>query len=356
MVHIALLSAFAISTLRIKGSVKRNYALLFAFTLLFLFAAFRYDYGNDFVAYQTIFNEAQLGVNLHAVEPLYFLINKAFPSFQLLIATLSLIYLYVVYKLIVKYLDKKYAAWAVFIFLVNPYLFLMSMSSIRQTLVISLFVASLVLEPKGKLSRAIIFILTIIVSCFIHQTAILLVPFFFIFHMERNTKVDTIIFGAVPMVLLSTSQLLNYLIDKVLMLFSNNLNYAYHLETGGANSLQATLLTLIIYLYVLLSLKNVDEKMYPVVRLYLFGLLFGVLAYRYAMFTRFQMYFDLFGIVALPAVFKANRQIHFPQWKQLLYKYAFPCAIFLIFVLRYYSFFTNEMWSYFFKYTTFFFQ
>jgi hypothetical protein len=87
--------------------------------------------------------------------------------------------------------------------------------------------------------------------------------------------------------------------------------------------------------------------------MYLCGLLFAILSYRYNMFGRFQMYFDLMGTVALPMmVYECRKQPRgkVDYWVNGL---AYPLLLLAIFVLRYYSFFTNPMWEYFFTYDTF---
>lgn len=356
MVHITLLIAFVISTLKIRGRKNTNAALVISFFLLFIFAALRYEYGNDYEPYRKIYENAQIGINSAAIETLYFELNKIFPSFQLLIATLSLLYLYAVYKLIVKYVDKRFIGMAVFIFLINPYLFLLSLSSIRQTLVVSLFILSLTIKPEKKFSRFIVFLGFTGISCLIHQTAILLFPFYYIYHGKRNEKRDYFVFGITPVVLLAIPVILLRLIDMVLQLFSNNLNYQMYINSNTQNSLRATLLFAVFYIYVLINLKKLDEKTYSIAKLYLYGLLFALLAYRYSMFGRFQMYFDIFGVVVIPAIIKANITEHRNSTKEIIHVYAFPCVIFAIFLLRYYSFFTTELWSYFRDYHTILFR
>lgn len=357
MVHFILLCAFAITTIRITGKYSKNYSLLLAFSMLLVFAALRYDYGNDYWPYFKIYIDAQNNINSAAIERLYFELNRLFPSFQLLIATLSFIYLFAVYKLITRFTDRKQIYLSVFIFLINPYLFILSLSSLRQTLVCSLFLLSLMVNANKKWVQILVFFGTISLSCFIHQTAILLLPFYFVYHQKKQTvKHDYLIFSLAPVVLLAFHYVLYYLISKVLLFFPNNYNYLHYLQSSGSNSLRSTLLFAIFYIYILLNLKRLDEKAYPVAKLYLFGLLFALLTYQYSMFGRFQMYFDVFGVVAIPAVIKANLSAPRNSVRRLIHLYAFPCAIFAIFALRYYSFFTTELWSYFREYHTILFK
>ncbi len=355
MVHVILLAAFAVSALKIKGKGSKNYALLFSFGILFLLAAFRYGYGNDYFGYEKIFVDAHEGMNSAGVETLFYWLNKLSPSYQLLIALFSLLYLFAVYRLIRRFTDEKLWWLSVFIFLINPYLFLMSLSAIRQTLALSLFMLGLLAKPKNHLVKIAICVGCIAGAILVHQTAILLIPFYLIYQLKRNNLADYLFFGLVPIVLLLSQDLLLKVAEQVIKLFPNGLNYVHYLTTAGSNSLRSTLLFSIFYIYVLLNLKRLDEKTYPIAKFYLFGLLFALLSYKFTMFGRFQMYFDIFGVVTLPAIVKANLQAkHTPFWR-VVYVYLFPCAVFGIYILRYYSFFTTPLWEPFFTYRTVFF-
>lgn len=361
MVHLILVFVFVIAAVKITEKSNKNGELLLSFAVLFLFAALRYEYGNDYESYRRIFINAKDGINSEAIEPLYYELNKIFPSFQLLIAMLSLLYLFAVYKLITKYVDKKYIGLSVLITVINPYLFLMSLSAIRQAFVVALFILSLVIiqeKTTKKLLKFIVFLCVTVLSCFIHSTAILLLPFYFVYYCKHNIKRDYLVFVTTPIILLLFPEILSWLINAVLqLLFKNSLsywNYLTYLESNDTNSLRALLLFLIFYIYVLLNLKKLDEKIYPIAKLYLCGLEFAILAYRYSMFGRFQMYFDIFSVVTIPAIIKANLQARLSPVKKVLYVYIFPCAIFMVYLLRYYSFFTTELYSSFFEYRTVF--
>lgn len=356
MIHVCLFVSLILSMATFKTSNgKRKSSLLVGFCVLFVVAALRNEYGNDFNSYESIFRNAHLGLNSTNVELVFFELNKLFPSFHFLLATLSLIYLVVAYQLIVHNVPPKNQKLSMFIFVINPYLFLMSLSSIRQTLALCIFIIALNLRCKKKITNLSIYILLILVATFIHQTACLLIPVYFYFNLCKTKKIvhfERLVFVITPIVLIGFSGLLNNLISYVLSYFSNNLNYLYYITENEPNSLRATLLTLFFYVYILINLDKVDGKAYQYSRLYLCGLLFAILSYRYSMFTRFQMYFDLFGIVSLPAVFQACKQ-KTTRVERMINVYLFPALITVIFMLRYYSFFTNPMWEYFFEYSTF---
>lgn len=352
MVHLILFTAFGFSVIIYKRTENRERALLFGFIILALFSAFRYGFGNDYFGYEEIFLAAQNGINSKKVELLFYYLNLVFPSYQSMIATLSLLYLAAVYGLIMKYTSEKFGLLSLLIFLINPYLFLMSLSAIRQTLVITFFIMFLIIEPKGKITRIALFITTIVVSFFIHQTVILLLPFYFVLYSKQNTKRDNLIFGLLPLIILIPTNVLLYPINWVVQFMPSRLNYLHYLQTNTPNTLRATLLYLLYYVYVLLNLRKLDKKTYPLAKLYLCGLLFALFAYKFSMFTRFLSYFEVLGIIALPAIMANNLAKERNRHMRLIHGYLYPSLLLFVFVLRYYSFFTNKLWLPFFEYRT----
>lgn len=362
MVHLVLFCAFVLSFAkhRIKfRQGKYTSKVFWGFVILFIFAALRYDYGNDFTPYRIIFENAHRGYNSAAVEPLYYEINKLFPSYQLLLAFLSFLYLLVVYKMIKRNVEENQAWLAMFIFVFNPYLFLLSLSTLRQTLVLCFFLIALSVKKESNIFKAIIYLAIIGVAVFIHQTAILLLPIYFVYNAPKSAKLDKIemiMFATIPIVLLLMPQVLNQMIDQVLNLFSNNLNYLYYLKSNNQNSIRSTILTSVFYIYFWYNLRRVDGESYRLSKLYLIGLLFGILSYKYSMFGRFQMYFDIFGVVAIPNMLNRMKGLCVNILDRYINVYVFPILMIVIFILRYYSFFHTEAWMYFFEYHTFLFR
>lgn len=105
-----------------------------------------------------------------------------------------------------------------------------------------------------------------------------------------------------------------------------------------------------------MNLPNLNGKQYKISKLYLIGLLFALLSYKISMFGRFQMYFDIFGIVTLPSILSTlDLKSYRKKYLFMINKYIYPLLLLAIFFLRYYSFFTSELWSTFFEYHTFLF-
>ena len=201
----------------------------------------------------------------------------------------------------------------------------------------------------------------LVIAFLFHKSAILLLPvYFFINTKALNRKQLFIIVAAVAFLLMKFD--FNTLMHMVARLF-NDPNYLHYSSMGLTNTLRATLLTGVFAVYVLMNTRKVTGEKAIYLKLYLIGTIMGVLAFRFSMITRMQMYFDIFSVVAIPAIMeqtpmtgKLYIKIRRPVATVMdaVNRYVLPCTIRMIYILRYYSFFTNPMWASFRTYRTIF--
>lgn len=355
MVHLI----FIVAVLLAYMSRKKGKILLFmSFFILFLFAALRYMYGNDYSGYLYEYNKIHLGLRSGFEETLFVLLNKICPSFYMLIAVTSAVFVTVVYKMVIHNVSREYSWLSLFIFVVCPYLFLMNLSAIRQCLAIMAFVVAV---PFGMKRKPIPYALLIVIAAMFHKSAILLLPVYFILGTKafRRCTVLLVLLALAIMFRLSETNEIALWIARGF----EDKNYIHYASNDLKNSLRATLLTSIYFAYVLLNMDKLEGKQLVYSKLTLVGYSMGILAFQLSLFTRVQMYFDIFTIVTIPTIMETvNRQgkiyvnLVSPQetiWK-CVNKYVFPVLIVLIYFLRYYSFFTNPMWSSFVTYQTIF--
>lgn len=355
MVHLILASSALIA---LMGRGKSKYFFAVACWVLFLFAGLRYMYGSDYPAYYTHFLQIQAGAESPYDEWLFTFLNRICPSFPVLIALTSAVFVYGVYRLIIGTLSTWDAWLGLLIFVISPPLFLMNLSAIRQCMAMMCFVAAVRYAAER---RVIPYVLLVLAACLFHKSAALLFPAWFITGTRpvRKGRVCGIVL-AVFLLLFVVD--LNAIVLAVARIFDDN-NYIHYASQGMRNSLRATLLTSISFVYVLGNLPRLQGKALVCGKLHLVGLTCGVLAFHISMLTRVQMYFDIFGVVAIPAIIRAdlNRgpvrvipgNLPVTLW-DIINKYALPALVFLVLVLRYYSFFTNPSWSAFFEYRTIF--
>ncbi len=354
MVHVILFSIIGLGFLTRKSG-KWGQAL--PFVSLFIFSAIRYDFGNDYLNYLKKFDLIKLGSSFFG-DPLFELLNKISPSFEFLIFITSLLYIGIIYWLVKKEVPKEYVCLSIFIFIISPYLFGVCLSSLRQCLAMLFFVIAVHFSNKKKYLLYIFFVL---VAMQFHQSAVILLPFLF-FANERKFDKKYVIAYFVALVVLLTMDNFTTIIKDLASGFDDK-NYLHYANNGLTNSIRATILSGISALYVILNLPELKGKTLMYSKLYLFSPTLAVLSIRMSSLTRIQMYFDIFAIVALPLIFKHNLEkgkVEIDRTQigktilEIAKRYVLPALILIIYLLRYYSFFTNEMWDAFFVYRTIF--
>lgn len=355
MVHFVL----ALSILVAVIGYKNKYVQRFAFVILFVFAALRYMYGNDYSSYYNWYDYVRNGGSSpFGPEVLFTLLYKLVPSFFVLIAMISAVYLLLVYLLISRNLPTEYAWISVFIFLVNPYIFLMNLSALRQCLATCLFILAVDFSYQRKAFK---FCVLILIATLFHKSAFILFPLYFIAN-DKPVRITTCWFLLLATLGILGTGTLSNLALMVANWFEDK-NYIYMAQQDMQNSLRATLLTGIYFLYALFNLPKLKGRVLMYAKIYTISPLLGVMAYELSMLTRVQMYFDIFSILALPLIFREiqsrgpivvnSSNVLITLW-DCANKYALPILILAIYLLRYYSFFTNPMWESFFNYQTIF--
>lgn len=355
MVHFVLVLAVALTII----GYKNKYVQFLAFMVLLIFATLRYMYGNDYYNYYMWFEYIKLGgESPFTSEILYTWMNQHLPNFFVLIGIESVLLIFSTYSLIKKNVPTEYVWISMIIFVFNPYIFLMNLSAVRQSFAMSLFVVAAGFAYRKKYLR---YIILVAVAALIHKSAWLLMPFCFIIN-DRPVRPLTcwIILGSVLSVMA-----LDVLGDVVAWgagLFEDK-NYMHMAEQDVQNSVRATLLTSLYFVYTLFNLPKLKGRTLAFAKLYLLSPLLGVLAREVAMLTRLQMYFDIFSVVVLPMIFVnvqsrgpviLNRRNPLITFWDCVNKYALPALILMVYALRYYSFSTNPMWASFLRYYTLF--
>lgn len=355
MVHLVIAAAVVLA---LFGRNNNKHIQCFAFILLFLFAAIRYQYGNDYLSYQELFTMIKAGLDPNDGEPLFAVLCQLMPSYYWLIALTSAFFLYMMFRFITKNLPSEYVWVGLFIFVINTNLFLMNLSSLRQCLAVMIFFVAVDMAYERK---PVQYIALVALAALFHKSLWVMLPLYF-FITDKPVKIWQVLLvvGGVGAALMMVD--LQKLAENVAAIF-NDKNYIYYAQTDLGTSLRATLLTSCFFIYTLFNLPRLEGKPLAYAKLYLLSPVLGIFAFRMFMFARLQMLFDIFSVVALPLIFINTQKrgaIVINQDNVLLTlwdcvnKYAMPVVLVLIYFLRYYSFFTNEMWEPFFHYDTIF--
>lgn len=352
MVHVVLVITFFLAVL----GRKRKIFLKVAFVNLFIFAALRYDFGSDYLSYYEKYSLiTEYGQNPFSTEILYTMLNYIMPNFYILIVVTSAVWVITLYWFINKNIlniTPKYVWISVGILLINPYIFLIELSSIRQCMALCLFIIAVEFACEKKLIWYLVFVFS---ATLFHLSAIVLLPLYWYINEQKITK--KIVFPSLVVIvfLILNENVLKDIIYMVLELFDSP-NYYYYFSQGSGNSLRATLLSSITLVYICINLPKMKGKGMIYSKLWLLGMICNVLAYRISMLTRVEMYFSVFSIVAFPMIILENRRYNFRKNQAMKFVniYVFPTLIAVIYMFRYYSFFINPLWESFKDYKTIF--
>lgn len=350
MPHLFLLSAFVASFFCYFKKRYRAIAYMFPFFVLWIFAALRYGYGNDYFSYYNAFLNIKAGGQAFREEGLFVLLMKVFPDFYTFIAFASLITIYPVYKLVSRYLEAKYLPVAMFIYCFNPYFFLISLSAIRQFIAISCFVLATYYSYKKK---PVLYLVIIVIASLIHSSAIVLVPVYFVANDKKIPSWALFLFAVATAVLLLSGEYFLSLINKVLEIIENE-DYSHHFENGATSSLRSVVLSSIFLLYTVLNINKLEGKVLMFAKLYLIGTAIAVLSFHVNMLVRLQYYFDVFSVVVIPTIMRCNSITSPKSVSGLINKYLCPILMFGTLMGRYINFFNDPLWERFVNYRTIF--
>lgn len=346
MVHLILMLTIILAVSKYKNIRLTGCSFL----ILALFAVLRYDYGNDYNSYIKAYNSINHGIDVFVNEKLFTLLNKITPNFYVLIAITSLFFTYVIYRLVSKHLIGGFQGLAVLIFVINPYLFLMNLSAIRQCIAMCIFILAVKFLQDRK---PIPYVVMILIASMFHLSALVLLPVYLFVNDKAMSKIQVFLLATAMILLLVEGGLVTSLMETGLTVLDNS-EYAYQYSEGLKNSLRATLLTGIYFLYVALNLSYLKGYKLICGKMYLIGLFLGMLAIHFSMITRIQMYFDIFSIITIPSIMEYHLNAAEEGWKKIINLYFFPILLLMIYAARYYTFFTNPMWSPFGTYHTIF--
>lgn len=350
MVHLVLL--FPILTSLFAPKNKKLFVRL-AFFELFLFAALRYQFGNDYISYYQHYLTIQQGGNPFRMEVLFTALCRIMPSYYWLVAFISLIYVGALYFLVNRNIDKKYIWSSLALLLINPYVFLIDVSAMRQCLAISIFIVALDFAFNRKI---IPYMALIITAAAIHTSAIILIPIYWYVNIKKFNKPAVILVVCLLAVMLINEDLFNNTVGWVLRLLEGRTSWSYsnYFEEGGRNTLRATLLSSISLVYILLNLPHVQGKAFFFAKLWLLAVVLNMLGYRLSMLSRIEMYFNIFSIVAFPLIWHQGRSRRFfkSSLMNTINRILLPVLMVVVLLLRYYSFFTNPLWERFATYHT----
>lgn len=181
MITVAIFNIFVVFYAFIARNIRTEFWLKFSFVLIFLFLAFRYNYGNDYFSYLKKFLEINRVETIDYFDKYWgfeagwvFLCRLFGPlGFFAMTAVLALFNCIVYYRFIKKYVPPDYYWLAVFLYVFNPNFMLIHSSAMRQSFAISLFLFAIDYIYKKDALR---YILCVGLAALFHTSALILLP------------------------------------------------------------------------------------------------------------------------------------------------------------------------------------
>ena len=296
---------FLLLFLSIRRYRANEYFRFLPYLIIFIFMAARYDYG-DGKSYRIMFNTLHNGGSINDIEPLYTWINKLLPSFEIVIVITSFIYIAAFYLIISGTLSYQQRGLGLLIMAIHPYILMVDMSAIRQSVAIALIIIGVYIANKSK---RIYYIPFCILATLFHKSAILLLPVIFLFSKKNfSALIKGIIFGGAVFFLLVPDRLFELMEVVLPVVGLDSSNYLAYLNNGNENGSLAIALSLIIMAFFIVFGDTVENRNAIYVKLSVLAMLFEALQGRIQQFGRIDMYFLPFLALSLPLILKRESQ------------------------------------------------
>ena len=192
-----------------KIRYKKLYCILVGVQLI-LFSGLRYGVGDDYFTYLKIYEDiggmklSEYSTNLYWKEPIFFMYTRIMrllfkDNYIPFFCGMAFVTIYFFLK--AAYQRNESIVWNVYIYL-STCLFYISMNQIRQLMAISIVLYSIQFIEEKKLNKYVIHIL---VASGIHNSALIMLPFYFMNQMKvksKKTIISCIFLGIVAVWLL----------------------------------------------------------------------------------------------------------------------------------------------------------
>lgn len=340
MIATIILGIFSVLFAYLTKYKHGQWGLKASFTLIFLFLALRYDFGNDYKTYLNSFiamnwNQS-LENNLYfwilQFEPGWLFLNWLFGSlgFFALTAVLALINCIIYYCFIKKYLSAQYYWIAVFIYIFNPVFMLTHVSAMRQSIAIMLFVFSLdYLYQKS----AIRFFFCIVLASLFHISAIVLFPLYFLgLSNWRVAKKTGVIIFSIFVSLFLFGQAISPYFKKIIASVSDR--YVDYQVIGEFSSGLGVIYVSGCLLLTLYFERSQNKKTALLFKIAIISYLLMPLNLIFDLSGRLVMYFTIATIIVCPIILI--------NLKKPLYKYSYLSIIIMFTIYKFFQHFNEE--------------
>lgn len=283
--------------------------------------AFYYVEKYELLQYRNINNVWLEVISNNGKDPFFYFFSKFLSevgfSSRLWLAMISLIFLVSISYLIYKYSNQVFLS---FYSLVTLGYFYFSLTGLRQTLAISLFIIAIIKILEHKNLKAIFFIF---LASMFHSSALITLLIFIVKKLKSK-----IIISVSLIICFSISFFYGETIKNILQSVINNISVQDSIERSTTLSYTGFFIQLSIYIFCYIHLQKSlqsDEKIKILLNLSFLGVIFNLFSPVVAEFFRVGLYFSIVNIILIPmALNKVTNQ-------QLKYFY-FLAIVILLFI------------------------
>jgi len=338
-----------------------------AFSIVFVFLALRYDYGNDYMGYLIEFEHFGLFYERKAVEvsemwwePGWVLLNILFQpfGFYTLVIVTSLLTCVVMYRFVRNFVPAPYQWLAIFLYVFDPYLLLVSASAMRQNMAILVFLVGVEFLCK---KRFLGYFLLVAAAWSFHKSSLVLVPIALLAFVNIKinkffavlcllTYVSLFVYGEFVFAFITSMS--GVLFEKYAESYSHGGGASINLGIGLAYS---TVLFMSVLYFAGVEFNRDEvadgERVLSkqaglfasqaarrlLFKLAIVSFMFTPLAFQLAMVSRINMYFTPVMIAVYPIILFTT--------KNALYRLMFLGSLIPFTLYRFVSFFRSEVWQ-----------
>ncbi|HEY5368242.1 MAG TPA: EpsG family protein [Hanamia sp.] len=318
-----------------------KWGLIASFTVIFIFLALRYDFGNDYMGYLEGFNNVNSYGEINYFGKYYnyeigwLVLIRLFHNYGFfsMVGFLALLNCIIYYRFIKKYVEVKYYWLAVFIYVFDPRFMLIQASAMRQSLAIGIFILSIDYIYKKDLIR---FALCIGIASLYHSSALILFPAYFLgfIHKKGNKYSGMLLFGIFISLFLFPASFASYINSVIAAYFQK-----YEIYQGAAGTIGTGIGVLYasgMFLLVLFYDKFQSGQHALLFKIAIVSFLFIPLSLMIALISRVGMYFTPSIIIVYPRILKSINST--------AYKVIFIIPFFLVTGYVFVTFFNSELW------------
>lgn len=297
-------------SLRTPNRITPN--IYFAFLPILIFLAFRYDYGNDYLAYLDIFDDLVLNstsisdLQYWHVEPGWVFLNNLFApfGFYTMVAIISLTTTYIYATTIKEYVVPKYYWLAIFLYVFVPDNLLIQASAIRQSLSIAIVVWSFRYLVQARL---LLFVGSVMLASTFHASSLIILPFYFVRYLMPCFNKNLVVPAAMLYISLFffapsiTNTVFNLELLNKFETFSNYIKY----DNEGTPGSGIGIIVQGIYLCMLTYFSSsLDFKHKLVIAMSAIGVLTIPFSVHVGMIYRIGFYFTIFNVLSIPILLR----------------------------------------------------